>query len=125
VTVLNSVTTPLAFTVAADGTAAGTITSATTPIDASVEASQTLANGDIIDIDDASADATTGAYSLALASSAPLVSSYIAAPGSFAFAADATAGATYTLHATSGGVAKTAGPLTVTSGATVTTNFSF
>lgn len=125
VTVLNSATTPLAFTLAADGTAAGTVTSATTPIDAAVEASQTLANGDVIDMGDTSADASTGAYSLTLAASAPLVSAYVATPGSFAFAADATAGATYTLHATSAGVAKTAGPLTVTSGATATTNFSF
>jgi hypothetical protein len=125
VTVLNSATTPLTFTVAADGTAAGTITTATTPIDATVEASQTLANGDVIDVADAAADSSSGAYSLALAASAPLVSTYVAAPGSLAFLPDATAGTSYTLHATSGGVAKTAGPLTVTGGATLTTDFSF
>lgn len=125
VTVLNSTTTPLTFTVAADGTAAGSITTATTPIDAAIDATQTLANGDVIDMADASVDASTGAYSLTLAASAPLVSAYVAAPGSFAFAADATAGVTYTLHATSGGVAKTTGPVIATSGTTVTTNFSF
>jgi hypothetical protein len=125
VTVLNSATTPLTFTVAGDGTAAGAITTAATPIDAGVEATQTLANGDVIDMADTSADASTGLYSLTLPATAPLVSAYVATPGSLAFAADPVAGATYTLHATSGGVVKTAGPLTVTSGATVTTNFSF
>jgi hypothetical protein len=41
------------------------------------------------------------------------------------FAADATAGSAYTLNAESGGVLQTAGPLTVGTGTTVTTNFAF
>jgi len=46
------------------------------------------------DMGDTSADASTGAYSLTLTASSPLVSAYVAAPGTFAFATDATAGAT-------------------------------
>jgi hypothetical protein len=111
--------------VAADGTAAGVVTVAGAPsILATVDATQTLANGDIVDVGDTSADSTSGAYALTLPAIAPMVAAY-ASTGAFSFSADATAGATYHLLAATGTASQTAGPITITSGTTVTTNFSF
>jgi hypothetical protein len=110
---------------ATDGTAAGVMTVAgATSILATVDAAQTLANGDIVDVGDTSADATSGAYALTLPAIAPMVSGYVST-GEFTFAADATAGANCHLLAASGTATQTAGPITIASSATVTTNFAF
>ena len=111
--------------VVADGTAQGVVTVAgATDILATVAATQVLTNGDTVDVGQASADATSGAYALALPASAPMVAAYVSS-GPFAFAADATAGASYGLLAASGGTTQTAGPIVITSGAAVTTDFAF
>ncbi len=125
VTTLNGSTSQFAPALAATGNAVGTVTTPTTPIDATVRGTQTLANAHTIEIVSGPADATTGAYAYALPASAPMVAAYVAAPGTLSFAADATAGAKYGLQAASGGTTKSAGPVTITSGGTVTTNFSF
>jgi hypothetical protein len=77
-----------------------------------------------VDVGEASADATSGAYALTLPAIAPMVAGYVATDA-FSFAADATAGANYHLLAASGGTTQTAGPIAITSGATVTTDFAF
>ena len=125
VTSLGTQTALLTPVVATDGTAAGTVTVAgATAILATVDATQTLANGDIVDVGEASADATSGAYALTLPAIAPMVAAYVSTDA-FSFAADATAGANYHLLAASGDATQTAGPIAITSGATVTTNFAF
>ena len=125
VTSLGTLTALLTPVVATDGTAAGVVTVAgATDILATVDATQALANGDTVDVGEASADATSGAYALTLPAIAPMVAAYVST-GTFAFAADATAGANYHLLAASGGATQTAGPIAITSGTTVTTNFAF
>jgi len=125
VTSVNTVSTPVSMAAAASGSLAGTVTAPTSPIDATVAATQVLANGDKIEAASMAADAATGAYSLAVPATAPMTAAYAAAPAALSFAADATAGASYLLSATSGTTVKTAGPVTATSGGVVTTNFAF
>ena len=84
-----------------------------------------LVGGATVLLAQTSADATTGLYTLTLPAAPPWVAPYVAAPASFVFAADATAGALYTVNASLNGVVKTAGPLTVTAGGTLTNNFAF
>lgn len=124
-TLINSSTTQLFLAGAGSGTAAGTVSSPISPIDATVRATQTLANAARIEIVARSVNATTGVYSYALPASAPMVATFVSAQGPLAFAADATAGAKYSLEASSAGVTKAAGPITVTPGATLTNNFGF
>jgi len=107
------------------GTAAGVVATGVSPIDATVNAMQTLTGGDTIEVAGGAVNATTGAYSYTLAVGAPVVAPYVAAPGTLSFAADSAVGGKYTLAAISGGVTKTAGPISITSGVTVTTNFTF
>jgi hypothetical protein len=123
VTALNLSTAPLALPADTDGTLTGIVTTGITPIDATIDATQTLANGDIVDIAGTSADSTLGSYTLGLPSVAPQVAAYSAS--GLSFAADTTAGNQYTLTATSSGSSKTAGPLAVTAGASIATDFSF
>lgn len=125
VTSVNTVSTPVSMAAAASGSLAGTVTAPTSPIDATVAATQVLANGDKIEAGSSAANASTGAYSFAVPASAPMTAAYAAAPAALSFAADAAAGASYLLSATSGTTVKTAGPVTVTSGGVVTTNFAF
>jgi hypothetical protein len=124
VTTLTASATPLTLSTAADGTAAGTVTTTSAPILASVGATQALSNGDVIDEGDASADSVSGAYSLTLSAVAPNVAAYGAGLTSYAPMPDTGAGSRYTLTANSGGVAKTAA-ITIAPNTTVTTNFSF
>ena len=124
IAVLNSATTTFNFTATADGTVGGTVTSATTPILASIDALQTLANGDTVDIGSSNADSDTGAYLLSLPATAPMVAAYSAAASSVAFAADAQAGNSYTIKATSAGVSKSA-QVAVSASAPASANFSF
>lgn len=125
VTLLNGATSPLSLGVSMSGTAAGTVTTSLTPIDASVRATQTLLGGEKIEAATRGVDATTGAYSMTLPTGAPMVAAYVAPLGALNFGADASAAAKYGLEASSGLAMKTAGPLTLTAGATTTTNFSF
>lgn len=123
VTALNATTAPLTLAADTDGTVAGLVSSTVTPIDATIEATQTLGTGDTVDIAGATADATLGSYSLSLPSAPPQVAAYSA--GGLSFAADTTAGNHYTVTATSNGSTKTTGMLSVSAGANLTENFSF
>lgn len=125
VTNLNTSATALTSPVALTGSFAGVVSTSTSPIDATVDAMQTLGNGDTVEITEQAADATTGAYLLAAPATAPLVAAYVAGPSSLSFSADATAGSKYTLQASSGGTSKLAGPISLSAGVNVTTNFSF
>jgi hypothetical protein len=126
VTLLNASTAPLTLTASTTGTANGAVSVAgASTIAANVRALQTLSNGDKVEIVDQGVDATTGAYSYALPVSATLVAAYVAPQGTLSFSADAAATATYGLEADTGSAVKTAGPITLTAGGTVTTNFAF
>jgi hypothetical protein len=125
VTLLNASATPLVLTASLSGTAAGSVSTGTTPIDASVRALQTLANGDKVEIIGRAVDASTGAYSYALPVGATMVAAFAAPQGALNFSADAGTTAKFGLEASSAGAVKTAGPLTLTAGATTTTNFTF
>jgi len=124
VTPLGTAAAPLNPTASASGTADGTVI-ATAPIDADVRALQTLTGGHTIEVASGFVDSTTGAYSYTLPVGAPLVAPYVAAPATLSFTADAAVAGEYMLQAVSGGVTKSAGPITVTGGGTVTTNFTF
>jgi len=124
VTTLNAASSSLNPPVSATGIAAGTVAvTGATSIDALVAASQTLTVGNTIELAAGPVDAVTGAYSFTLPVAAPLVAAYTS--GTLTFTADTAVAGKYGLAATSGGTTKMAGPLTITSGTTVTTNFSF
>jgi len=124
ITLLNSSTSTFSFATTADGTVGGTITTAVTPIAATIDALQTLANGDSVDIATTNADADTGLYSLSLPASAPVVAAYAAAASSVAFSPDASAGNNYTIRATSAGVSKSA-QVAISASAPASASFSF
>ncbi|MBO9687900.1 MAG: DUF4382 domain-containing protein [Mitsuaria chitosanitabida] len=125
VTLLNSASSAVTLGISSSATVAGTVTTGATPIDAAVRATQTLSNGDRIEVATRGVDATTGAYSMVLPVGATMVAAYMAPQGLLGFGADASATAKYGLEASSGGSTKTAGPLTLSAGVTTTTNFSF
>jgi len=108
ITTLNSSTSAFSFTATADGTVSGAIASTTIPIVASVDAMQTLTNGDVVDIWSTNPDSDAGLYSLSLPATAPVVAAYSATASSVAFTADALAGVNYSIQATSVGVSKSA-----------------
>lgn len=122
---LNAATSPLVLMVAGSGTAKGALSGLAEPIDATVVAIQSLASGRSIEVAGRPVDASTGAYAYALPAAAPQVAAYVAAPASPAFVADASAGNAYMLHAQSGSTTRISGPVMMTSGATITTNFAF
>lgn len=124
ITVLNSSTSTFSFPGTADGSVGGTITSATTPIVATVDALQTLQNGDVVDVWSTNADADTGAYALSLPATAPMVAAYAPAASSVAFAADPLAGNNYSIRATSAGVSKSL-PVAISASAPASASFSF
>lgn len=65
-------------------------------------------------------------YNYSLPMAAPQVAPYVALPGTLSYTPYAPAAGIYTLQATADGLApKSVGPLTVTSGGTLTTNFSY
>jgi hypothetical protein len=125
VTTLNAAASGINPPVSTTGTAAGAVTTGVSPIDAVVAVTQTLTAGSKIEVVSGPVDGTTGAYSDTLPTAAPVVAPYVALPGTLTFAADSAVAGKYGLAATSGGVTKTAGPITVGAGATVTTNFTF
>jgi hypothetical protein len=125
VTTLNSASAGLNPPASATGTATGTATTGVSPIDATAAATQTLTGGDKIEVASGAVDTATGAYTYALPAAAPTVAAYVAAPGTLSFAADSAVAGKYGLAATSAGVTKTAGPITLGAGTTVTTDFVF
>lgn len=106
-------------------TLAGTVSTPGTPIDATVQATQTLSMGRTITVAHGSVDASTGAYAHVLSVGAPLVAPYVAAPTTVVFAADGMAAGMYGLSANAAGSIKTAGPYLLSPGATITTGFTF
>jgi len=124
VTSVTTSTTALTLPTSLTGTAAGTVSTGTTLVDASVRALQALAAGPSIEVAGGPVDSTLGTYGYALPVAAPVVASYVAAPGTLSFSPDAAAAGHYTLAATFGTSTQTAA-ITVTSGATVTTGFTF
>jgi len=122
---VNTATTLINPTASASATASGKVTTATTPIDATLRALQTLTVGHTIQVASTSANSTTGDYAMTLPVGAPLVAPYVALPGALVFSADAAVAGKYSLSALSGGTTKSAGPFTLTSGGTLTTNFAF
>jgi len=124
ITVLNAASTSFAFPAATDSTVAGTVTTPSSPIDASIDALQTLGNGGTIDIWSTNADADTGAYSMSLPTSAPVVAAYASAASGVAFTPDAQAGSHYVLKATSAGVTKSAS-VAVSASSAASANFAF
>ncbi|WP_457417583.1 DUF4382 domain-containing protein [Roseateles sp. P5_E7] len=125
VTVLSTSAAPLAPAAALSGQFSGSVMAGGAASTAFIAATQKLAGGATISIAETNADSTTGLYALTLPAAAPSVAPYVAPPASFVFAADTSAGLLYTLNASLNGVTKTAGPLAVTAGGTVTTNFGF
>jgi len=124
ITILNASSSAFAFAATPTGAVTGTITTASTPVDASVDALQTLANGDVVDIATTNADADTGVYALVLPASAPVVAPYAASAASVAFLPDTLAGVDYTIRASSGGVSKSA-QVAVSASAPASASFSF
>ncbi|MGY4827790.1 DUF4382 domain-containing protein [Sphaerotilaceae bacterium SBD11-9] len=127
---LNDATRALPVPVSASGvgTATGTvsITPAPASIEASVRAVQVLSAGPTIEVASSFADETTGLYTMSLPVAAPLVAPFLAVtPHAYGFTADTAEAGRYTLQAASGGVLKSAGPVTLTGGSTVATPFSF
>lgn len=121
VTSLNASATPLNSPVSNSGTVNGNA-----PVNTLVRVLQPLTSGGSVEVAGRFVDGTTGAYSYPLVVNAPLVAPYVAAPGSLVFNADTAAAGKYTLDASlSGFVDKTATLATLTSGATITTNFTF
>jgi Domain of unknown function (DUF4382)/Carboxypeptidase regulatory-like domain len=125
VTSINSSASGLSPPTWAPATAAGTVTTESTPIDATVDALQTLTGGDTIDVAGMPVDAISGSYALELPVDATEVAAYVPSPAELVFVPDNATAGRYTLAATSGGVTKTAGPLTLVPNTTTTTNFSF
>jgi hypothetical protein len=117
--------TPINPPASGNGTLDGAVavTGATT-IDASVAVRQGLTAGPTITVTDATVDATTGAYAYAVATAPPMVATALA-PSTFV--ADPAAAGRFTLKAASNGASKTVPtvPPTLTTGATITTNFAF
>lgn len=121
VTSVNASGTVLNPPVSASATANGTAT-----VNTLVRAVQTFSGGTQAEIAGRFVDGSTGAYAYALPVSAPLVAPYVPIPGLLAFTPDTTAAGKYTLRASLDGFAeKTATLSNLTSGSSVTTNFSF
>ncbi|HEX6017753.1 MAG TPA: DUF4382 domain-containing protein [Burkholderiaceae bacterium] len=104
----------------------GTVVTGAASIDATVAVAQALTAGPTITLADAPVDASSGAYAYAVSVAAPLVAPYAALPAPLVFVADPGAAGRFTLTATAGGTTKPpAGPLTLTAGAVVHTDFVF
>jgi len=125
VTTVNTDLTTINPPTSGSGTLDGAVTTGVASIDATVGAGQVLTDGTAITVADGPVDATTGAYAYVLAVAPPLVAPYAVLPAPLVFVADTTAAGQFTLKATSGGVSKSAGPLTLASGDTIHTDFTF
>ncbi|MES2972619.1 MAG: DUF4382 domain-containing protein [Pseudomonadota bacterium] len=121
VTNLNTAGAALSPAMSLTGTANGTA-----PAETFVSALQLLTGGASVDVTGRYVDGTTGQYSHTLPVDAPRVATYVALPASLAFTADTAAAGKYALKASLTGFAdKSATLATLTSGATITTNFTF
>jgi hypothetical protein len=125
VTPLNGATSGINPPLSSTGTAAGQITTAASPIDATVAVTQTLGSGSKVEIASGAVNSTTGAYAFTLPTAAPVVAAFAPASTSLSFVADSAVAGKYSLTSSSAGAVKTAGPVTIGVGATVTSNFSF
>lgn len=106
------------------GSATGTV-NGTAPLDTLVRAQQILTGGTTVEVAGRFVDGL-GNYAYLLPVDAPQVAPYVAVPGPLVFAADAGAAGQYTLRASLTGFSdKTAILPVLTSGATITTNFTF
>ena len=74
---------------------------------------------------DGPVDATTGGYAYLLAIAPPVVAPYAVLPATLVFTPDTAVAGRFTLKAIAGGVSKSVGPLTLTSGAAIQTDFTF
>lgn len=124
VTTVNSATTGINPPISTTGTASGTVATATSPIDATVDAMQTLTGGRTIDVASGPVDALSGVYAYGLPIGAPVIATYIP-QAVLSFAADSTAAGKYSIAAASGGTTKPSVAITLTAGSTVTTDFTF
>jgi hypothetical protein len=125
VTVLNGTTNTIKPAASASGTFSGVVTTGAAPVDATVSVTQALSIGHTVVLIDSPVDATTGAYVDVLATGAPVVAPYAAAPAALVFAPDSAVAGKFSLSATSNGATKSAGPLTLAAGTIVLTNFTF
>jgi len=124
VTAFNTAATQLTLPVATgSGTANGTVTTGTTPVDATVRVTQALTGGPTVEIASSAVD-STGVYSFVLVTDAPQKAAYVSG-GALTFTSDSAVAGKYSVEASSGGTTKPAVAITVTNGATVTTNFTF
>jgi len=60
-----------------------------------------------------------------VSTAAPVVAAAVVPPAALVFVPDPAATGQFTLNATSGSASKSAGPLTLATGATITTDFTF
>jgi hypothetical protein len=121
---LGSPAVPLSAPASPTATLAGAVSTGGTPVVATVHALQALNDGSTVQVAGQPAAGSGGGYSLVVPTAAPLVAPYVPT-GALVFSADTAAAARYTLAARSGTAQKTAGPLTLSPGATVNTAFSF
>ncbi len=123
VTTVNTELTAINPPTSDSGTLDGAVTTGAASIDATVSAVQGLTGGSTIMVADGPVDATTGGYAYVLAIAPPVVAPY--AVLTLVFKADTAVAGRFTLKAIAGGVTKSVGPLTLTSGATIHTDFTF
>lgn len=107
------------------GTLAGTVTTASTPVDALTRALQALTGGPVIELAARPVDSATGTFRHDLPTGAAQVANWAGLTGVPVFAADTGAAGQYSLQAVAGTAVKSAGPLTLAPGATVNTTFVF
>ena len=121
VTPVNASGTPLLLPVSATGTVNGVA-----PGNTLVRVVQPLTTGLTVEVAGRFVDAASGSYAYSLAANAPRVAPYVAAPNLLVFNADTAAAGKYSVKASLSGFAdKTAVLPTLTSGATLTSSFSF
>jgi hypothetical protein len=120
---LGTAAAPLAAPASPTATLAGTVSTGSTPVVATVHALQALNDGSTVQVAGQPVLGTGGAYSLVVPTAAPLVAPYVPS-GALVFGADTAAAGRYTLAARSGTAQKTAGPLLPAPGSTVNTGFS-
>lgn len=107
------------------GTLAGTVTTVSTPVDAMIRALQSLSGGPVVELLARPVDSDAGTFRHDLPTAAPLVANWAGLTGVPVFAADTVAAGQYALQAVAGTATRSAGPLTVATGATVSTAFVF
>ena len=125
VTAVSTSVAPLSPAPAIDGQAVGSVMVDGVANTAAIAATQKLASGGNITIAETMSDSTTGAFTLTRPAAPPWVAAYAAPPAGLVFAADVSAGLSYSFNASLNGTVKVVGPLAVTAGGTLTVNFGF